>query len=166
MSTRSLIGSLEPDGLGYQARYCHNDGYPSHRLRQLADALHGVYAGDPAPLVAEILHRDWSVRSADAASTEVVTGEVRNPLRAPHVMPHAGIGYGYVDSCPTEILRGTLAEQPDRLFEWLYLVDATGVLRVFGNKHGQRWVAHHDLTVAELKDLDVVEVARGQRAVR
>jgi hypothetical protein len=154
MSTRSLIGILHDDGT-YQARYCHNDGYPSHQVRQLAEALHRYHGGDAEQLLEEILREDWSSMAPAAASAELATGG-RSPYKPDHVVPHAGIGYFYTDSTE-DPMPGALTEDTEIDFEWLYLFTGDQ-LRVFANDYSQRrWRGHRDYQLYDLKDVDALD---------
>lgn len=154
MSTRSLIGTLNEDGT-YEAHYCHNDGYPSHQVRQLAEALHSYHGGDADQLIEEILREDWSSLAPADASAELATGD-RSPFKPDHVVPHAGIGYFYTDSSEAPIA-GALDEDTEIDFEWMYLFTGDQ-LRVFANDYSQRrWRGHRDYLLYDLKDIDSLD---------
>lgn len=163
MSTRSLIGVLDADGRTYRARYCHSDGYPTHQLPALGEALHEHHDGDLTRLAATILQHDWSFIAASEAAAEAADATTRSEYRPDHVQPTAGVGYHYTDHQDPEPGTGTLDENADGMIAWLYLT-AADEIRVFHAADG-RWEHFGDFTVIDLKSLDQAELSTREAAV-
>lgn len=123
MSTRSLIGTFDADDTHYRARYCHNNGYPAYQVCQIGRALHAYHGRDVAAFTRTVLRQDWSALAPDEASETLAENRSASPHdhRPVHVRPMLGVGYYYIDVPPGEPITGTIDEQPDRDYEWLYL---------------------------------------------
>jgi hypothetical protein len=163
MSTRSLIGVLDPDGRTFRARYCHSDGYPTYQLPALAAALHDHHDGDIDQLGQDILRYDWSFIAADEATAETADPAYRSASRPDHVVPFAGVGYRYTDS-DEQPSTGTLDEHiDDRVIEWLYLF-AGDQIRVLRPDEGT-WVPFGEFSVIDLKAVDHADLAAREQAI-
>ncbi len=163
MSTRSLLGVLDVDGRTFRARYCHSDGYPTHQLPALGEALHEHHDGDLDRLAATILKHDWSFIAAGEATAEVADPTSRSEYRPGHVQPTAGFGYHYTDHQDPEPGIGSLDENADGMIAWLYLA-AGDEIRVFHATDG-RWEHFGDFTVIDLKSPDHTELSTREAAV-
>ncbi len=162
METSSLIGVLGPDGHTFQARYCHNDGYPTQLVPALATALHDHHDGNLARLAQDILRYDWSRIAVDEANAELADPSLRRPTLPVQVQPYAGVGYHYTDSAPTPCT-GALTEQVEGRIGWLYLLSADH-LRVF-RVADHRWEAFGTFSVTDLKTIDRDDLAAREHAL-
>lgn len=169
MSTCSLIGVLDAHEHTFRARYCHNEGYPSHQVPKLGLALHCFHDGDTDRLTTELLGRDWSVIDPAGATAEYADqpglGDEVRLLRPAHIEPHGGIGFYYTDVDPDEEpVDGHLGEDPDIAFEWLYLFTDDQQLRVFanrpGNQHSRRWMTFGAFPVTDLATVTAEEITQ------
>lgn len=162
MSTRSLIGVLDPDGRTFQVRYCHSDGYPTYQLPALAAALHDHHNGDLNQLGEDILRFDWSFIAADAATAETADPSRRSTSRPDHVQPFAGVGYRYTDS-DDQPSTGAIDGTPGAMIAWLYLL-AGDHIRVL--RHGEgRWEPFGEFSVVDLKNLDLADLTGREQAI-
>lgn len=163
MSTRSLVGVLDDDGRTYRARYCHSDGYPSHQLPALGEALHEHHDSDLARLAAALLEHDWSFIAASEAAAEAADSGARSPYRPDHVQPTPGVGYHYTDHQDPEPGTGTLDEQDaGGGIEWLYLV-AGDQIRAYYPVDGA-WEHFGDFSAIDLKGLDHADLSAREEA--
>lgn len=138
---RSLVGRLYPDG-SYQARTCHEDGFPVNQGERLAEALHRYHGGNADALFETILSRDWQ-RLAPAQAAAESSG-TKHRAGTDGVAVYSGIGYFLTESSP-EPVAGTVAESTTETYTWLYLWDGDQ-LRVYGNDHYRaRWRFYNDI---------------------
>lgn len=162
MATRSFVGVLDADGRSFRVRYCHSDGYPTHQLPALAEALHDHHDGDLARLADAIMRHDWSFLAAGEAAAEVADPNTRHEYRPDHIQPTAGVGYHYTQPLGPEPGCGTLDEDAHGMIAWLYLA-AGDQIRVFRARQS-RWLPFGEFTVADLANLDLSEVAAREAA--
>jgi hypothetical protein len=95
--------------------------------------LHAYHGGDVAAFTRTILRQDWSALAPDEASAAHHTGRPRGH-RPSHISAMLGVGYYYTDMPPGEPITGTIDEQPDLDYEWLYLFSHDHqTLRVLAN---------------------------------
>ncbi|GAB3289170.1 hypothetical protein [Parasphingorhabdus pacifica] len=174
MSTRSLIGVLDADGLHFRVRYCHSDGYPNWQVPQLSAALF-LHHGDGDQLTARLLEQDWSVINpvvarAEAADQNEFDNETSPGVRRPsHIQPLVDLGFYYTDVDPGKPIPGDLGESPKTDFEWLYLFTNDGTLRVFANRlsgGGTSWQRHGDWDLFDLVINGAHEIHRQKQHLR
>ncbi|MET9265292.1 hypothetical protein [Amycolatopsis sp. NPDC004079] len=159
MPTRSLIGILSDDGRSYRARYCHSDGYPTHMLPVLGEALHKHHAGDLAPLAAALLRHDWAYLAPGSAADEAHDGGQRSD----RLQPTAGVGFHYAGSRELEPINGTLDEDAGGSATWLYLISGDEIRVHY--ETGGAWAHFGDYGSAELAHLDPTDLIARESAV-
>jgi len=156
VSTRCLIGVLGVDGRTYRARYCHNDGYPTHLLPALGEALHEHHDGDLPRLAAAILEADWSSVAPSKATMELADASTRSAQRADHLQPVSGVGYHDTEHLAPEPRIGAVDEETDGAIKWLYLM-GDDQIRVHHAVNGG-WEDFGHFTLVDLKSLDLTDL--------
>lgn len=137
---RALVGQFAPGSQWYRARLVELEGQPSWTLAQMRAMWERSFRRDTGAMVAQLLHRHWSV----LANTDWPPQAVSE--RRPEWTYVCGVGRGYKDAISSPAAVGLMgADQPFHDEGWAYLWEhGLGALHVYG-AHGGRW--HHLATL-------------------
>ncbi|MFI7283105.1 hypothetical protein ACIBOV_22875 [Micromonospora chersina] len=137
---RALVGQFAPGSQWYRARLVELEGQPSWTLAQMRAMWERSFRRDTGAMVAQLLHRHWSV----LANTDWPPQAVSE--RRPEWTYVCGVGRGYKDAISSPEAVGLMgADQPFHDEGWAYLWEHKfGALHVYG-AHGGWW--HHLATL-------------------